>query len=107
VDARYLTQKDRDAFKLAVIARRDAVGRVIARMEARGWYGDDAVLHDLRAAWHALHAAVQALTASRGPAIRCEICEPGDGDDGFRLPPAVRAGHFAPAGPAPSTSRAA
>jgi hypothetical protein len=70
VDARYLTQADRDAFKLAVLARRDAVGRVIARMEARGWYTDDAVLHDLRAAWHALHAAVQALAAVDGQPVK-------------------------------------
>ena len=70
MDARYLTQKDRDAFKAAVIARREAVGRVIARMEARGWYTDDAVLHDLKAAWHALHAAVQSLAAVDGQPVR-------------------------------------
>ena len=70
VDARYLTQADRDAFKRAVIARRDAVGRVVARMEARRWYTDDAVLHDLKAAWHALHAAVQALAATDGQPVK-------------------------------------
>jgi hypothetical protein len=70
VDARYLTQADRDAFKMAVIARRDAVGRVIKRMEARRWYTDDAVLHDLKAAWHALHAAVQALVALDGQPVK-------------------------------------
>lgn len=70
VDARYLTQADRDAFKAAVIARRDAVGRVIERMEARRWFTDDAVLNDLRAAWHALHAAVQALAAVDGQPVK-------------------------------------
>ena len=70
MDAHDLTQPDRDAFKLAVIARRDAVGRVIKRMEARGWYTDDAALHNLRAAWHALHAAVQALKAVDGLPVR-------------------------------------
>jgi hypothetical protein len=70
VDARYLTQKDRDAFKMAVIARRDAVGRVIKRMEARQWFTDDAVLHNLRSAWHALHAAVQALGAVDGQPVK-------------------------------------
>jgi hypothetical protein len=69
VDARYLTQKDRTAFKLALVARRDAVGRVIKRMESRGWYTDDAVLHNLRSAWHALHAAVQAMNAIDGTPV--------------------------------------
>jgi hypothetical protein len=56
-----------------VIARRDAVGPVIKRMEARGWYTNDATLHNLRAAWHALHAAVQALCAIDGtPVMRKE-----------------------------------
>ena len=70
MDARYLTQKDRDAFKMAVIARRDAVGRVIKRMEARRWFTDDAVLQNLRASWHALHAAVQVLTALDGTPVK-------------------------------------
>jgi hypothetical protein len=70
VDARYLTQAERDAFKRAVVARRDTVGRVIKRMEARRWYTDDAVLHNLRSAWHALHAAVQALCALDGQPVK-------------------------------------
>jgi hypothetical protein len=70
VDARYLTQAERDAFKMALITRLDAIGRVIKRMESRGWYANDAVLHNLRSAWHALHAAIQALCALDGQPVR-------------------------------------
>jgi hypothetical protein len=70
VDARYLTQPERDAFKRLVIARRDEIGTCIKRMEARRWYTDDAVLQNLRAAWHALHAAVQSLGTIDGQPVR-------------------------------------
>ena len=69
VDARYLNQPQRDVFKQAVIDRRDAVGRVIERMEARRWYTNDPVLHSLRAAHHALHAAVNSLVAIDGQPV--------------------------------------
>lgn len=75
MDARYLSPSDREAFKLAIIARRDAIGRVIKRMEARRWYTDDAVLQNLRSAWHALHAAVQDLVALDG--LPAKVFEPG------------------------------
>ena len=69
MDARYLSQAERDAFKRVVCGRRDEIGRIIRRMEARRWYTDDATLHNLRAAWHALHAAVQALAALDGTPV--------------------------------------
>lgn len=51
-------------------ARREEIGVVIKRMEARAWFSDDAVLQNLRAAWHSLHAAVQALQAVDGQPVR-------------------------------------
>ena len=70
MDARYLTQPHRDQLKRLVCARRDAVGQLIKRMEARGWYTDDALLQSLRAAYHALHAAVQAIVATDGTPVK-------------------------------------
>jgi hypothetical protein len=70
MDARNLPQPDRDAFKRIVCDRRDEVGQLIRRMEARRWYTDDGVLQNLRAAWHSLHAAVQALKATDGQPVK-------------------------------------
>ena len=58
------------AFKRAVSARRDAVGACIRRMEGRGWFTDDPVLQNLRAAYHALHAAVQVLVMVEDAPVR-------------------------------------
>ena len=70
MDARYLSQPDRDAFKRIVCARRDEIGQLIRRMEARNWFTDDGVLQNLRAAWHSLHAAVQALKETDGQPVK-------------------------------------
>jgi hypothetical protein len=76
VDVRYLSHKDRDAFKRILCARREEIGAVIKRMESRSWYSDDAVLQNLRAAWHSLHAAVQALKATDGEPMRVHDARP-------------------------------
>ena len=70
MDARFLSQADRDAFKRLIYGRRDEIGRVIKRMEQRRWFTDDAVLQNLRAAWHALHAAVQVMASLDGTAVK-------------------------------------
>ena len=69
MDARFLTQLDRDAFKRVLYTRRDEIGRCIKRMEARQWYTDDAMLQNLRSAWHALHAAVQVMVSLDGTPV--------------------------------------
>lgn len=76
VDARYLTQPERDAFKHLVCARRDEVERIIKRMQTRRWYTDDAVLQNLRASWHSLHAAVQSLGAVDGTPVKRDVPGP-------------------------------
>jgi hypothetical protein len=70
MDARYLSQPDRDAFKRIVCARRDEIGTLIKRMENRHWFTDDGALQNLRAAWHSLHAAVQALRETDGKPVK-------------------------------------
>ena len=70
MDARYLSQADRDAFKRIVCARRDEIGQLIKRMEKRHWFTDDCALQSLRAAWHAMHAAVQALKQADGQPVK-------------------------------------
>jgi hypothetical protein len=70
MDARYLTQPQREQLKRVICGRRDEVGRIIKRMEARQWFSDDAALQSLRAAYHALHAAVQALVATDGTPVK-------------------------------------
>jgi hypothetical protein len=70
MDARYLSQPDRDALKRIVCARRAEHGQLIRRMEARRWFTDDGVLQSLRAAWHSLHAAVQALKETDGQPVK-------------------------------------
>ena len=72
MDARFLAQSDRDAFMRLIYTRRDEIGRMIKRMEARRWFTDDAVLQNLRSAWHALHAAVQVMASLDGTPVKVQ-----------------------------------
>jgi hypothetical protein len=69
MDARYLTQAHRDQFKRAIADRRDTVEQIIKRMEAKRWYTNDPVLAALRAAYHALDAAVAAVSTADGQLV--------------------------------------
>jgi hypothetical protein len=70
MDARYLTQPHRDQFKRAIANRRDAVEHIIKRMEAKRWYTNDPVLASLRAAYHALDAALQSMVVVDGQPVK-------------------------------------
>jgi hypothetical protein len=72
MDARYLTPEHRQRLKRIIYTRRDEIGKVIERMEKRNWYTDDAVLQNLRSAYHALHAAVQVLGNLEGVPVKVD-----------------------------------
>jgi hypothetical protein len=70
VDARYLTQAHRDKLKVAIVNRRDSVAQILKRMEAKRWYTSDPVLASLRAAYHALDAALQSMVTIDGQPVK-------------------------------------
>lgn len=76
VDARYLTPAHRDQLKRVIYTRRDEIAKVIERMEAKHWYTDDAVLQNLRSAYHALHAAVQVMCSLDGSPVETKPVGP-------------------------------
>jgi hypothetical protein len=70
MDARYLTQPQREAFKRLLCARRDEIDQCIKRMQSRNWYTHDAVLLNLQAAYTTLHSAVQLICQLDGTPVK-------------------------------------
>ncbi len=64
MDTAGLTSEQRDRLKRTIILQRDALWRIHKRMEAVGWFTDDPLYQAVLAAYHALHATVNVITAA-------------------------------------------
>ena len=61
MDGSRLTPDQLNDLKRRLVVSRDNVGRILQRMKRCAWYSDDPVRNALQSAWHALHAAINAL----------------------------------------------
>ena len=65
-----LTDEQRQRLKANLVRQRDGLDALIKRMQAVGWYSDDAMFQTILAARLALHAAVNSFTPAKQPAAR-------------------------------------
>lgn len=59
-----LNDEQRLRLKANLVRHRDNLDGIIKRMQALGWFTDDAMFQTILAARHALHAAVNSFTPS-------------------------------------------
>jgi len=65
-----LTEEQRRRLKANLVRQRDGLDALINRMQAIGWFTDDAMFQTIQAARHALHAAVNLFTPAKPSAVR-------------------------------------
>ena len=83
VNAKDLTDDQRAALVAELDRHRVCFYRLSARMKARKWFIDSAVLNAVEAAWQATSAAINAIKAETKESVKVE-------ERGFQLPPPSR-----------------
>lgn len=70
-----LTDEQRCRLKANLVRQRDGLDAMIKRMQAIGWFTDDAMFQTILAARHALHAAINSFTPAKQSAV-CQFDPP-------------------------------